>query len=167
MSENIKTAVDLLIELLKKKKKITLDEASKELGIPANIINEWATFLEEEKILKIEYRFTTPYLIFNEDVNNKTKKSNLDMIERKLSTMLAFVKRQEIKHKLKIKDIAGIKSVLKNSKDKCELSYAQKKYLEFELTKLLGDIKNIKDKDKFKDGVKDVLKRFDSFKKCL
>ena len=64
MPEDIKTAVDSLIELLKKKKRLTLDETSKELGIPTNIINEWATFLEEEKILKIEYKFTTPYLIF-------------------------------------------------------------------------------------------------------
>jgi len=167
MSQNIKTAVDSLIELLKKKKKITLDEASKELGIPANIINEWATFLEEEKILKIEYRFTTPYLIFNEDAINKDKKSNLEIIERKLGAMLAFIKRQEIKHKSKIKKFSDIKKILKDSKDKEEWLYAQKKYLEFELTRLLNDLKNIKDKDKFKEGVKDVVKRFNSFKKCL
>jgi len=54
MAVNISTAVDSLVELIKEKKRILLEEASKELKIPENIIMEWATFLEEEGILNID-----------------------------------------------------------------------------------------------------------------
>ena len=53
MPINITTAVDSLVELVNRKGRISLEEASKELGIPENIINEWASFLEEENVILI------------------------------------------------------------------------------------------------------------------
>src|SRR3989344_3284370 len=59
---NIETAVDSLVKLVNDKKIIALDEAAKILGVPENIVNEWASFLEEDKIMKIDYKLTKPFL---------------------------------------------------------------------------------------------------------
>ncbi len=59
----IETGVDRLVELLKKKGKVSFQDAARELGVSLDVIGEWAGFLNEEGILGIEYKFTTPFLI--------------------------------------------------------------------------------------------------------
>ncbi|MFH1209847.1 MAG: hypothetical protein V1663_03590 [archaeon] len=178
MPSDIKTAVDSLIDLLKKKKRISLDDASRELKIPTNIINEWASFLEEEKILKVEYKFTTPYLIYNDTYSGRSeqrnqemrdvkKDSSIDIIKKRLEGILAFVRRQEIKHKCEIKELADINRILSDGKDKDDVLYAQKKYLEYELTKLINEIRNIKDREKIERDVRKVLIHYETFRKKL
>jgi hypothetical protein len=44
----IETGVDRLVELVGQKKKISQEDASKELGVSVAVIQEWAEFLEEE-----------------------------------------------------------------------------------------------------------------------
>ncbi|RLE38799.1 hypothetical protein DRJ17_02930 [Candidatus Woesearchaeota archaeon] len=65
-NEIISTDVDRLMALVKKRKEISIQDASKELGISANTIEAWATFLEEEGMLKIVYSFTKPILKYVE-----------------------------------------------------------------------------------------------------
>ncbi|MBD3209515.1 hypothetical protein GF367_03805 [Candidatus Woesearchaeota archaeon] len=57
--------MDTLLELLKKKGKLSLSEASKELGIEESTIKLWVDFLVEEKVIGIEYKFTKPYIYLN------------------------------------------------------------------------------------------------------
>jgi DNA-binding transcriptional regulator YhcF (GntR family) len=103
MPENITTAVDTLVKLVNNKGKISVDDASKELGIPANILNEWATFLDQEKIIHIEYKFTTPYLTatkttkIEEKEKTKTTSDTIDLIIRRLSITLNFIIKSEPK----------------------------------------------------------------------
>ena len=77
MDTNITTAVDSLVKLVNNKGRISVEIASKELGLPQNIINEWATFLDQEKIIHVEFKFTTPYLISKRE-ETKNKKVDVD-----------------------------------------------------------------------------------------
>lgn len=61
-ANTVKTGVDLLIDLVKKEKSISLVDAAKKLDIPVQTLEVWAQFLEEEGELGVDYKFTTPFL---------------------------------------------------------------------------------------------------------
>jgi hypothetical protein len=80
LKETVQTDVDALVNLVKKRKEISFEDASIELSLPFSTIESWANFLEEEDELSINYKFTTPYLVaidnnieINENVLNKAK----------------------------------------------------------------------------------------------
>ncbi len=79
------TDVDSFIELVKKKKKLTINEAAKELNVPLETVQAWTDFLVEEKILGVEYKFTTQYIYYNFDPDE-----NLNMSFTGFDTKEAF-----------------------------------------------------------------------------
>jgi hypothetical protein len=73
--EMVTTGVDDLINLLNQFPKLSIDEVSRRLNVSKQILKSWIDFLVEEKILGIEYSFTTPYIYLNKPaVDDKTKK---------------------------------------------------------------------------------------------
>lgn len=58
----IHTVADELFELVKKSNKISVEEAAKQLKAPLATVGALVDFLVEEKVLGIEYKFTTPYI---------------------------------------------------------------------------------------------------------
>ena len=62
--ETVKTDVDALLELIRRRKEISFEEASKTLVLPPPTIEAWATFLEEEGLVTIKYKFTTPFFVY-------------------------------------------------------------------------------------------------------
>ncbi len=60
----ITTGVDALVRLIKEKQRIELEDASSILNIPAESLEDWARVLEEEGIMRIEYRLTKIYLVW-------------------------------------------------------------------------------------------------------
>ncbi len=60
----ITTGVDSLVRLVKEKQRVELEDASSILNIPPESLEDWARVLEEEGILRIEYRLTKIYLIW-------------------------------------------------------------------------------------------------------
>lgn len=60
------TGIDVLLDLVRKKKKISLAEAATITKYPKGTIEDWANILEEEGLVTIEYKFTKTYLVFNE-----------------------------------------------------------------------------------------------------
>jgi len=60
----ITTGVDALVRLVKEKQKVELEEAASILNIPKENIEEWARVLEEESILRLEYRLTRIYMLW-------------------------------------------------------------------------------------------------------
>jgi len=58
----ITTGVDALVRLVKEKERIELEEAASILNIAPEMLEEWARVLEEEGILRIEYRLTKIYM---------------------------------------------------------------------------------------------------------
>lgn len=63
--EEVKTGVDELMELVQREQRISVSDAAKQLKQPEAVIQNWVDFLVEEKLLGIEYKFTTPYIYVN------------------------------------------------------------------------------------------------------
>jgi len=103
MAANITTAVDSLVKLVNNKGRISLDSASKELGLPENILNEWATFLDKEGIIHIEYKFTTPFLMSKSSGEKKESTVDYEMILRKLQVMEAHLEKAKPAEEKQIK----------------------------------------------------------------
>jgi len=111
VDELISTGVDQLINVVFNKKKVKLDDVATELGISQNVILEWVKILEDEGLIRVEYSFTTPYLIwagqeFREpegikDVKNE-KDSLTDEVEGFVNKITGEIKNvKENKKKLK------------------------------------------------------------------
>ncbi len=83
----ITTGVDALVRLVKEKQKIELDEASSLLNIPQETIEDWTRVLEEEGILRIEYRLTRVFLVW------------VKPTEEEVATEKAIVLRGEERHR--------------------------------------------------------------------
>ena len=65
----IRTVADELFELVKKKGKISVEDAAKTLKISLATVQSLVDFLVEEKVFGIEYKFTTPYIyLYKEDL---------------------------------------------------------------------------------------------------
>lgn len=63
----LRTRVDDFLDLLKKEKRMSMADAAKKLGVPLQTIQSWTDFLVEEKIIGIEYKFTTPFVYIVEE----------------------------------------------------------------------------------------------------
>src|SRR3989344_3778853 len=126
------------------------------LGLPHSIVNEWATFLEEENILKIEYQLTAPFLVETEDTKKIVEeKLNLeierDLISRKILVMLAAIDKVSVVSTLNLKNEEDLKKVIINKNlSRNDRLYAQKFYLKLRLNELLDLLKNRKPLDIFK-----------------
>ena len=60
----VTTGVDALVRLVKQSGRIELTEAAKELKIPIDTLEDWARVLEEEGILRVQYKLTRVYLVW-------------------------------------------------------------------------------------------------------
>ncbi len=72
MDDNVlTTSADELYNLVMSRKKISVEDASKILRLPMNIVQSLVDFLVEEKIFGIEYKFTTPYVYISQEKGKK------------------------------------------------------------------------------------------------
>ena len=67
VNDVLKTSADDLYELVKARKKISVEEAAKMLRMPISTVHALVDFLVEEKIFGIEYKFTTPYIYMSQE----------------------------------------------------------------------------------------------------
>lgn len=67
----LKTSVDDLYDLVKLRKKISVEEAAKILKISPDVVQSLVDFLVEEKIFGMEYKFTTPYVYLSQKDESK------------------------------------------------------------------------------------------------
>ena len=89
MADNVlKTSADDLYELVRSRKKISVEDAAKILRIPDNVVQALVDFLVEEKIFGIEYKFTTPYIYISREKVGKIDLS--EKVEKKLITKEDF-----------------------------------------------------------------------------
>jgi chromosome segregation ATPase len=102
----IVTGVDKLVTLLKQQGTMSISRAAKTLGVSEKTVEEWVTFLEEEDIVSLTYKFTTPYITLKKvteaQVNKKVTKieANKDIFVRRSETMLSFLDKEgdELNH---------------------------------------------------------------------
>lgn len=71
--EIIKTGVDELLALLNYSSKIPLTDAAKKLNVHIDVVQAWVDFLVEERIIGIEYKFTTPYIYLNKPIETNVR----------------------------------------------------------------------------------------------
>ena len=72
---SITTGIDGLIRLVHDKERIDLSEAAANLGVTPQVAEEWAKLLEEEKVLRLEYRLTRVYLVWKGPTEEEMKES--------------------------------------------------------------------------------------------
>lgn len=72
----IETGVDKLVRLVREKKRISVKEAAKELGVSNSSVEEWGEFLEEAGLISIQTKFATLYLV-EKEMSNKDLVSKL------------------------------------------------------------------------------------------
>lgn len=80
--KKVTTSADLLMSLLRDVKEISLEDAAKNLGVPMATLENWATFLEEERALTIKYKFTTPYLVYTDPSASKQHPATVQFREK-------------------------------------------------------------------------------------
>ena len=96
----LETGVDKLVSLIKEKKRISVPEAAKELGVSPIVVEEWANFLEEEDIINTNYKFATLWLIerklTKKDVENRVKEfhGKKEILTRKAESLLSSIDRE-------------------------------------------------------------------------
>lgn len=91
--EILKTKVDQLINLVSSKHVILLSDAAKRLNVSVQTVESWANFLEEEGLIKLQYKFTTPYLVaVKKALKQKEIKVDLPKEEKSCPECGAFIK---------------------------------------------------------------------------
>jgi len=156
----IETGVDKLVNLVNLKEKISSADAAKELGVSTTVVMEWADFLEEEGIIKVEYKFTKPFLIARKlakkDVQEKAKEfsGKKDVFVRKAEISLSFLERESeklkslkdefdrIKKELGI-DINSVKNELEELKNYEQLKLSLDKKIEEQKTLSMNKLQEI------------------------
>ena len=154
---NIETAVDSLVRLVNDRKMIALEEAAKNLGVPENIVNEWAVFLEEENILKIIYKMTKPFLIKSEDIKKIAQEkedvdSERENLIRRVNYILTTIQKRVLKPTLAIKTLEDVKKILMGGyKSKEDILSAQRFVIEKQAENVILALKMGKDIESLKD----------------
>jgi len=116
---NIKTGVDKLVELVSEKKKVTVDDAAKKLGVGKEVVQEWAEFLEEEGLVTLEYSFSKAWItekkITKEDVLNGAKEvsSEKEALSRKIDVAITALQDETSGFEDIRKEFANIQSNIK------------------------------------------------------
>ncbi|MBU0461971.1 MAG: hypothetical protein KJ574_05275, partial [Nanoarchaeota archaeon] len=80
-SKVIQTGVDKLVSLVRSKEKISVKEATKELGLAKDVVEEWAEFLESEGVLFIERGFLGTNLV-NKVYSKEEREKLMSDVER-------------------------------------------------------------------------------------
>ena len=158
----IETGVDKLVELVRAKGRISIKDASKELGVGPIVAEEWADFLDEEGIISIEYKFATPFLVERKmsknEVKDKEKEfhSKKEGFIRKADVTLAILDREGDDFKKFKNKFEKLKNEISS-----ELGHVQSEINQLE--KLEGLKKNV-DKE-IDDQEKHFHSKMDSFEK--
>jgi len=166
--KSIQTGVDKLVEVIGTAKRISLDDATKKLGVSAQVVQEWAEFLEREKLITVEYSFSKIWLcekkLSKKEIATTAKEisSEKDAFARKIDSAIKslekdtsgfeeikteFVKIQStVKDKITIVEQELIElekyTNLKQNIDK--IIEKQKKEYELSIAKTISEIQNTK-----------------------
>ncbi|MCM2325625.1 MAG: hypothetical protein NDI94_04125, partial [Candidatus Woesearchaeota archaeon] len=152
---NLETGVDRLLELIELEKRVSIDDAAKKLGVSKVVVQEWADFLEEEKIISIEYKFSKTYLVVRilSDKEIKVKEKEYS------SEKDAFVRKVEASLKNLENDSLGFEKIKKEFE-------SLKKDLGSELTKVESEVKELEKYEYLKKNLDtEIQKQVDDFHK--
>ncbi len=78
--KSLTTAADDLLDIVKTEKEISFADAARKLNVSPHTIEAWATFLEEDGILSVKYKMTTPYLTLPAARKAAKKEKSMDAL---------------------------------------------------------------------------------------
>ncbi len=153
----IETGVDRLVELIDKDKRISVEDAAKKLGISKVVIQEWSDFLEEEKIISIEYRFSKTFLVQRKLTEREVK----DKEKEYSSEKDAFVRKVEAGLRTLEDDALGF--------EKIKTEFLEiKNSLGPEIDKVKGEVNQLQKYEYLKKNLdKDIEKQVEMFQQIL
>jgi len=123
VSTNIKTGVDKLVDLVSEKKRVTVDDAAKKLGVGKDVVQEWAEFLEEEGIISLDYSLSKTWItekkITKEDVLGSAKEvsSEKEALTRKIDVAITVLQDDTSGFENIRKEFKNIQGHIKNEVD--------------------------------------------------
>lgn len=154
---NIETGVDKLVNLVNQKKKVSLDQAAKTLGVSTLVVQEWVDFLEEEGIIGVEYSLSKVYL-----VERKLGKKEVEKKEKEYTAQKdAFVRKVEST----LKSLDGEALAL----DKVRKEFSNlKKELDNEMSSVRKDLEEMKKFEEIKKSIDtDIIRQKEDFTRVI
>ena len=172
--QNIETGVDKLVDLINRKKKVSIDEAAKELGVSKDTVQEWADFLEDEGLIGVEDHLSKTYLserkLSKGEVEKKAKEfsGKKDAFVARVETALSSLQKEseglgKIKDEFdKLKDAIGTDIDLVKE-ELAELRHYEdlKKNMDKEILQQRLDYQNLVDQVRKK--ITEERKKYESF----
>src|SRR5690606_11647469 len=131
--KKIRTGADKLVDLIQTTKKISIDDAAKTLGISPNLVQEWADFLEKERIITIEYNFSKAYLTERKMSSKEIKETakevvfEKDVIVRKIEYAISALDKESVDFNEIKNRFVSVQSQVKN-----EIKTVEKELAELE-----------------------------------
>ena len=139
----LKTIADELLELVNKRKKISVEEASKNLKIPLATAQSLVDFLVEERVFGIEYKFTTPYIYLYKEGIKVANVSEKSLAQGLITKEMFYEKAKE--KKISHQQIEGL----------------WRKYLQQNLAAIRAEfLKKSKDKNVPEEKIEELWKRY-------
>jgi chromosome segregation ATPase len=166
--KSLETGVDKLVAIISTSKRISLDEASKKLGVGANVVQEWAEFLEKEKLITLEYSLSKIWLCEKKlskiEVKGMAKEisSEKDAFARKIDTAIKSLENETAGFEEIKRQFVRIQSQVKD-----EITVVEKELSDLDkFTKLKESIgKTIQaQKDSYENSISEVLARINKDK---
>ncbi|MBN1275692.1 hypothetical protein JXA12_05385 [Candidatus Woesearchaeota archaeon] len=142
---DIETGVDKLVSLIEQKKRVSLDEAAKQLGVSKVLVQEWADFLEEDGLISVEYTLSKVWLVERKlsksEVEKKTKEytSKKESFVRKVETTLQSLEKDTIGFEKMKEEFADLKKSIGGEIEAVKKDFKELEYYE--------NLKNNIDKD--------------------
>lgn len=155
--DRIETGVDRLVELINSEKKISIEEAAKKLGISKIVIQEWGEFLEEEKLITMEYKFSKTFLM-----ERKLSEKEIKVKEKEYSSEKdAFVRKIESSLKNLENDSLGLENI------KSEFNKL-KEEIGSEIIKVQSEVKDLEKYEYLKKNLDtDIEKQVEEFHELI
>lgn len=156
--EKITTGIDKLENLLEKRGRISLNEASEELAIPLAVVEEWAELLEKENVVTLTYKLSHKFI----ELKNITEAEVEVSAKKALAEKDAYTRKIEAAIHNLHHDTVGFKRL------KQEYENIQKTIRDEvrEIKSQLGDLEHFeKLKDKLSKQIEDQKKSYDTFAK--
>ncbi len=105
--ETIKTDIDDLIKLISEKREISMADAAKFLGVTPQTVESWSIFLEEDGVIDVKYKLTTPYLVAKgheetqlaiQEKAEKSQKNTINQVLVKEKLYTPFTKKTSVEN---------------------------------------------------------------------
>lgn len=129
----IQTGVDKLVSLLHARKKVSVEDAAKELGVSRAIVQEWADFLAEEGLLDLKFSLSKTTLVERQlskrevEVKEKQFHNQRETFIRRVDTTIAQLERETASFEKFRKEFIDLKDELGKDIARMEKEFAQLK----------------------------------------